>query len=196
MGHLDKQNAIPLESINIPKPCRAEWDAMPGDDRVRFCQTCQKNVYNLSALSREQAEALVNDHEEKRCVRFYRRADGSVLTSDCSVGTRRTLERAWWGALLVALGGLLARPVHVLAKPAITKSSVKTPVKKRSADLKVRPQTKQATPRATPQTTPQPMSVIGAPCVPTPTPTGTSPGRMTAEMGDFAYVPAKPPKDN
>ena len=32
---------------------------MTGDDRVRFCDRCRKNVYNLSSLTREQAEALV-----------------------------------------------------------------------------------------------------------------------------------------
>lgn len=70
---MSKKLHISLESIEIAKPCRADWGAMRGDDRVRFCGTCQKNVYNLSALSREQAEELLNAEEALPCVRFYQR---------------------------------------------------------------------------------------------------------------------------
>src|SRR6185436_5852156 len=77
-----------LDQVRIASPCRADWNAMQGDDRVRFCAECGKNVYNLSALSRPEAEALVTEKEGRMCVRFYQRADGSALTSDCPVGLR------------------------------------------------------------------------------------------------------------
>jgi hypothetical protein len=83
----------PLEKLRIANPCPARWEAMEGDDRVRFCQTCKKNVYNLSALQRSEAEALVARHEGKMCATFFRRADGTVLTADCPVGRRRTRVR-------------------------------------------------------------------------------------------------------
>jgi hypothetical protein len=83
----------PLEKLRIAKPCPARWEAMEGDDRVRFCQTCKKNVYNLSALQRSEAEALVARHEGNMCATFFQRADGSVLTADCPVGRRRTRAR-------------------------------------------------------------------------------------------------------
>src|SRR4051812_47184360 len=37
-----------LDRITIASPCTASWDDMAGDDRVRFCASCQKDVYNLS----------------------------------------------------------------------------------------------------------------------------------------------------
>lgn len=77
-----------LDQIRIASPCRADWDAMQGDDRVRFCAECGKNVYNLSAMSRPEAEALVVEKEGRMCARFYQRADGSALTSDCPIGVR------------------------------------------------------------------------------------------------------------
>jgi hypothetical protein len=77
-----------LDNVRIASPCRADWDAMQGDERVRFCAECGKNVYNLSAMSRLEAEALVTEKEGRMCVRFYQRADGSALTSDCPVGVR------------------------------------------------------------------------------------------------------------
>src|SRR5260221_8454096 len=77
-----------LDQVRIASPCRADWAAMQGDDRVRFCAKCGKNVYNLSAMTRPEAEALVVEKEGRMCARFYQRADGSALTSDCPVGLR------------------------------------------------------------------------------------------------------------
>ena len=49
-------NFIPLDSIQLATPCSADWNAMPGDSRTRFCASCAKNVYNLSAMSRDEAQ--------------------------------------------------------------------------------------------------------------------------------------------
>jgi len=79
----------PLDNLRVASPCKADWDGMLGDDRVRFCAQCGKNVYNLSDMAREEAEAFLREVEAAPCVRFFRRADGTVLTSDCPVGLRR-----------------------------------------------------------------------------------------------------------
>lgn len=101
-----------LQDIRIASPCNASWDTMTGDDRVRFCGECQKNVYNLSAMARDEAERLVEEREGSLCVRFYQREDGTVLTADCPVGARRRLVRrtafAMVAAGLVATGAALA----------------------------------------------------------------------------------------
>src|SRR5450432_1276774 len=39
-----------LDRVSIAAPCSADWDSMPGTDRVRHCSQCNKNVYNLSAM--------------------------------------------------------------------------------------------------------------------------------------------------
>src|SRR5262245_30602687 len=39
-----------LARLRIASPCSADWDEMTGDDRVRFCGRCRKNVYNLSEM--------------------------------------------------------------------------------------------------------------------------------------------------
>lgn len=94
-----------LDEIHVAKPCPADWNAMKGDDRVRFCGQCSLNVYNLSAMSRPEAEALVASREGRLCVRFFRRTDGTVLTEDCPVGLaalRRRMKR-WAAAVAAAL---------------------------------------------------------------------------------------------
>ncbi len=45
-----------LEDVRIASPCSASWEDMTGDARVRFCGKCAKNVYNLSEMTRDEAE--------------------------------------------------------------------------------------------------------------------------------------------
>ncbi|UQA60968.1 hypothetical protein [Polyangium aurulentum] len=92
-----------LSNLHVASPCNMDWNGMVGDDRVRFCGSCQKNVYNVSALKAEEAEALLSSKEGKPCVRMFKRADGTVLTSDCPVGARRVrLRRVAAGAVVGA----------------------------------------------------------------------------------------------
>jgi len=66
---------------------------MLGNDQVRFCQECKLNVYNLSGMSREQAEDIIRAKEGNLCVRFYRRSDGTVLTQNCPVGIKAIKQK-------------------------------------------------------------------------------------------------------
>ena len=78
-----------LDDIRVASPCHARWDDMTGDAQARHCARCDKNVYNLSAMTREAAEALLREKEGALCVRYFRRVDGTILTADCPVGVRR-----------------------------------------------------------------------------------------------------------
>lgn len=96
--------------VRIASPCNASWEGMEGDGRVRLCCECNLNVYNLSELTRAEAEALVARKEGRLCARLYRRADGTVLTKDCPAGLRAVrlrVSRAA-GAAFAALLSLLA----------------------------------------------------------------------------------------
>jgi hypothetical protein len=57
---------------------------------VRLCAGCDRQVFNLSEMTRDEAEALLATRGIKPCVRFYRRADGTVKTTDCAPGARRS----------------------------------------------------------------------------------------------------------
>lgn len=96
----------PLDNVKIAAPCRADWNEMTGSDRVRFCGECKLNVYNLSAMTRFEAESLLVNAESRLCVRFYRRKDGTILTKNCPVGFRavkRRVERIATAALTAVL---------------------------------------------------------------------------------------------
>ncbi|NUP12510.1 MAG: hypothetical protein HOW73_41220 [Polyangiaceae bacterium] len=94
-----------LEDLRIASPCKADWQKMEGDDRVRFCGICEKHVYDLRNMTRDEAESLLRSKGEA-CVRMARRADGSVITSDCPVGARDKAKRQRRAAVFG--GGLLA----------------------------------------------------------------------------------------
>lgn len=104
-----------LERLRIASPCPTDWESMNGNDRVRFCGLCELNVYNISAMTPQEARDLISRTEGRLCARLYRRADGTIITADCPVGwralKRRTSFRA--GAALTALlslcGGVLGQ---------------------------------------------------------------------------------------
>lgn len=83
----------PLNNIKIASPCSADWDMMYGDERKRFCGDCKLNVYNLSGMSKDEAESLITNFEGRLCVRFHQRADGTVITKDCPVGWAKIKQR-------------------------------------------------------------------------------------------------------
>src|SRR5438270_9127003 len=105
-----------ISTLQVAAPCSASWDRMRGDERARYCEQCRKQVYNLSDMSRPEAEALVREKDGRLCVRFYRRRDGTVLLDNCPVGLRRArravaLRLSWLAAFLgtSAVAATLAR---------------------------------------------------------------------------------------
>lgn len=112
IGRRAAPRALPiLEEVRIASPCHAAWDEMIGDERVRYCGHCKKDVYNLSDMSRGEAASFLAEQGEGVCIRLYWRRDGTVLTSDCPVGLKRRSRR--WG-VRAALGGLLVSALLVL----------------------------------------------------------------------------------
>lgn len=83
--HMGKYR-MKLEDVRIASPCPTSWEQMLGDEKVRYCNICSKNVYNLSAMSRNEAQLLIHRMEGKLCGLIYTRKDGTVMTSDCPVG--------------------------------------------------------------------------------------------------------------
>ena len=100
----------PLADVQVAAPCQADWNQMMGDERVRFCSDCNLNVYNLSSMTRSEAETLIARSEGRLCVKFYRRRDGSIITQDCPVGLSAIRHRVSYVAKAVCsmLFGLLA----------------------------------------------------------------------------------------
>lgn len=71
-----------LDEVRIATPCDASWEAMAGDERKRFCVSCNKHVHNIAGYTREEASRLLSRHGEqgRLCLRLTRGEDGSVVT--------------------------------------------------------------------------------------------------------------------
>jgi hypothetical protein len=65
----------------IPEPCPAEWNEMSGDAERRFCNSCQKHVHNLSAMTPQAAARLVEGKPadgRSLCIRYTPDVTGEV----------------------------------------------------------------------------------------------------------------------
>jgi hypothetical protein len=108
-----------LERTVVASPCSESWEGMSGDDRARFCAKCGRSVFNLSAMARDEAERFLVENTGA-CLRLYRRADGTVLTSDCPVGSRQKRRLAVLrSATVIALGVAAGAAVGAGAKAVL-----------------------------------------------------------------------------
>ena len=93
--------ALPvLENVRVASPCAEPWETMTGDENVRHCGRCDLDVFNLSSMTRQDAESFVAGHlgKDRTCIRFFQRKDGTMLTQDCPVGWRRVQRRVFLAA--------------------------------------------------------------------------------------------------
>ncbi|MBX9724250.1 MAG: hypothetical protein K2X81_22770 [Candidatus Obscuribacterales bacterium] len=77
-----------LDNVIVAAPCPITWESMVGDDRVRHCSGCDRNVYNLSDMSTAEAEKFITENGDTQCARLFRRADGKIMTDNCPRGLR------------------------------------------------------------------------------------------------------------
>jgi hypothetical protein len=131
---------LPLaDRLCVREPCDmlSGWDEMPGDERTRFCGSCQRDVHDVSRLTRDQVETLLRAHDGARlCVRLrVRRTDGAILLADGHAHPSRQLAtRSRMGALAIS------------ATAALTACTSQTAPAPAPAD--VAPATSEATPRS------------------------------------------------
>lgn len=100
-----KQNDSILDRVCIAMPCSVDWNAMKGNDEVRLCGGCNKNVYNISAMSKKHAEEILSG-PMLPCLQISRRADGTLVTDECPKIFRPI--RSSWTKIVGAFLSLLA----------------------------------------------------------------------------------------
>lgn len=88
-----QEKPFDINSLRVASPCLVGWETMTGDERVRHCSSCQLNIYNTSEMTAREVEQLIERREGRLCIRLRRRADGTVITKDCSVGLREYRKR-------------------------------------------------------------------------------------------------------
>ncbi|MEO6335041.1 MAG: ankyrin repeat domain-containing protein [Pyrinomonadaceae bacterium] len=95
-----------IDSIKVADPCTEKWDEMTGNDRVRFCSHCAKDVNNISEMTRKEVERLVRKSGGRLCVRY--RVDPKTHSPEfaqrVSAFARHGVAAGALGASLLAAG--------------------------------------------------------------------------------------------
>lgn len=87
----------PLDSIILAYPCKVQWSSMEGDERERFCNKCSLTVFNISDLTKKEAEDFLRSKsDDNLCLKFYHRADGTIKTDNCPRYLRSIRNRIRW----------------------------------------------------------------------------------------------------
>jgi hypothetical protein len=91
---------------------------MRGDDKRRFCEHCQKNVHNVSAMNEKERAEFAKPLHQHECVVYFQRPNGMIADLSLLSFVRRWfpfLRLACWSALVallpVALTGCMGRCV-------------------------------------------------------------------------------------
>ena len=151
----------PLENLKVASPCSQDWEQMIGTERKRYCGDCKLNVYNLSGMTRPEAENLIMNAEGRLCVRFFKREDGTVLTQDCPVGWKAVKVRL--SRTATAFASLIFSLIGGLGLAAMFSQSAKEPTMGDMAIFK-------PTPTPTPE---KDYPIMGTMVAPSPTPKST-----------------------
>lgn len=105
-----------ITNLNIISPCTQDWSAMEGDKQQRFCQSCNKTVYNFSQLTDREIEQLVIANEGKLCARITKDSNGVIQTKPAKKRWRN-ISKVATAALSLTLfnSGVLA---NLVLKPS------------------------------------------------------------------------------
>ena len=113
------KNQIPIGEL-----CCESWEGMTGDDTHRFCDACQKEVVDLSAMSKPEAKQFLRETKNS-CIRYTYNAGGEIYFIPVQLkNQRRGAQRLLAAAvaiplsLMVACGGDVAEH-EAQAQPAV-----------------------------------------------------------------------------
>lgn len=192
---------IYIDNLSVASPCPANWNEMTGNEQVRHCDQCQLNVYNLSGMSRQAAEQLIQEKEGKLCVRYFQREDGTILTQDCPVGIQAKYRRKLMKNLPFKIAGTTAAAIVLISAIGVFTTTAAATEFKGDGQVVI---DKNVTQPNTPQKAKFRLGQVAAPPSGTQTNTQgkgnnnnvdnqTQPPMPTHTMGKPAYHPPNPP---
>jgi hypothetical protein len=125
------ENSHFIDKVAIAAPCKVDWATMTGDEKRRFCEKCSLHVYNLSAMTKTEAEELLSEKSDNLCLRFFRRADGTIIFENCPVGLRRIRDGFKFSLKIVAsfLTAIVSTVATLAAENASSEDQQSTPSK-------------------------------------------------------------------
>ncbi len=59
-----------MSKFTIPKPCHENWENMLPEEKGKFCESCQKTVYDFTQTSDEKIQQIFEKENGNICGRF------------------------------------------------------------------------------------------------------------------------------
>ncbi len=64
----------------LARPCDVPWNTMSGGEQVRRCDACDREVWNLSAMTAREAEIRLLNAAALPCINYRLDADGQLIS--------------------------------------------------------------------------------------------------------------------
>ena len=98
--------------MKLKYTCHISWSDLEGASNTRrHCTACSRDVFNISAMTRQQAQQVIDEHQERGlCVRFVKR-DGQIVHKGDpleQLRSQRTGVRRLLAVALIGQAGFLA----------------------------------------------------------------------------------------
>ena len=122
-----KKNSL-LDRIDVREPCTESWEEMTGNNQVRLCSHCARDVHDLSNMTRVRAEKLVRESNGRLCIRYMKDPKGNVITAP---STFTQIKRQ-----ATVAAGVLAATLS-LSTLAHSQGSIKHPIENRGINQKL-----------------------------------------------------------
>ena len=125
--------------LKVVEPCSQRWERFSGGPKERYCDSCERTVHNLDALSPSALRRLVDDNPEGICG-TYLGAPGSVFTpgeqtsSPPRVVTTMAVAAAAAASLMVGCGEESASPEQPTAVESTQRAEPRRALEELSED--------------------------------------------------------------
>ena len=96
-----------MKYIQIQTPCSEDWNTMTPNEKGSFCQSCSKNVLDLTKLSNAEIHSVLAQNQNESICRRIQNKQLEALnleTERWSRGTRYHMQRAMVASLLIVFG--------------------------------------------------------------------------------------------
>ena len=176
-----------LNSTEITAPCPMSWANMKGGNTRRYCDACELHVHDLSAMTAQEAETLLQTYQGELCVRYTQNHDGRIITDELPARLRPlralVLKRGAMAgvafALLILTAGARQASAQIQAQP--------TPAKTKAG--KTKPAAVKSTGKKQETTKTQSKSAVG---VGNPAPNAKTTAKKSEPVSQSAVAPTSP----
>jgi hypothetical protein len=82
----------PIKNFKNSASCGSSWENMSGTDCIRLCDKCQLFVYDFKDKEKSEVDATVFRREGKENASFWKRIDGTFMTTNCPIGAKKRIR--------------------------------------------------------------------------------------------------------